>query len=204
MTSAIAIGAGLSVLPALGLAVVVVVQRRVVRELKKLACTESLTGLANRREFTRALDSEIARTSRTGRPFALIMVDVDGLKAINDRWGHRAGDCAIRRVANTLRVACRASDTAARVGGDEFAVVLPETDEVMARELLSRVHALLATHQRAGVVSVSGGVAEFPRDAATAEDLLAFADSELYERKRQPREDSARFELVVPAADARP
>lgn len=188
MTTPVALYSSLSTLLALGLAVVVLLQRRAALALKKLACTESLTGLANRREFESTLRAEISRTSRTGRPFVVMLIDVDRLKRINDTCGHRGGDRAILRVANTLRHSCRVTDMAARIGGDEFAVILPETDVTMARQFLARVHALLASHRRSGAVTVTAGIARYPHDGATAEHLLEAADRALYAEKwRRPR-----------------
>ncbi|HEV8410079.1 MAG TPA: GGDEF domain-containing protein [Gemmatimonadaceae bacterium] len=173
---------------ALLLAIELVLQRRAAHTLKKLASTEPLTGLANRREFTRLLESEVSRSLRSGRSFSVLLVDVDRLKPINDRCGHRAGDIAIRRVANALRVSCRVSDTAARVGGDEFAVILPESTDLVAGQFLARVRDVLAHHRRGGEISISGGVAQFPRDAHTAESLLDAVDAALYaDKQSRPR-----------------
>jgi diguanylate cyclase (GGDEF)-like protein len=179
---------GVSAVLALMLAIELVLQRRVARVLKKLACTEPLTGLANRRAFTNALDAEVSRSSRNGRSFSVLLVDLDRLKPINDRCGHRAGNIAILRVANALRVSCRVSDTAARIGGDEFAVILPESSDAVAAQLLARVRDVLTHHRRGGEITVSGGIAQFPRDAHGAESLLDVADDALYaEKARQPR-----------------
>src|ERR687889_296761 len=87
-----------------------------------------LTGLANRRRFERQLEREVARTERYGRPFCLLLVDIDNFKEVNDTQGHDAGDEALRRVANVIQSGTRGIDTGARIGGDEFAVILPETD----------------------------------------------------------------------------
>jgi diguanylate cyclase (GGDEF)-like protein len=188
-----------STLVTVALAAIVISQRRAARVLRKLACTDPLTGLSNRREFTRALDAEISRTSRTGRPFSVVLLDLDGLKLINDRFGHRAGDRAIRRVANALRVTRRVTDTAGRIGGDEFAVLLPESDHAHAVLFLERVRALLAGHRRSGMITVSGGVATHPRDGHTAEALLDRADGALYVEKRR-HSGAARTMHATPAA----
>ena len=202
MTMPDVIYAGGSALLALALTFIVILQRRAAAALKKLAGTESLTGLANRREFNAALQAEISRTSRTGRPFVVVLVDVDRLKRINDTCGHRAGDRAILRVANTLRSTCRLTDTAARIGGDEFAVILPETDTAMAMQFVARVHALLASHRRSGAVTISAGFARHPHDGATAEEVLDAADRALYAEKwRRPRSSTpASLPRLVPGA----
>ncbi len=195
------VSAGFTSVAALVLAITVLFQLRSARSLRKLACTDPFTGLANRREFTRALAGEIARTSRTGRPFTVVLVDLDRLKLINDRCGHRAGDRAIMRVANALRVACRATDTAGRIGGDEFAVILPETDELHAAHFLERVRTLAASHRRGGVVTVSGGVAQHPEDGHTSESLLEVADKKLYaEKQRQSRMTPPSVPRLTPGA----
>jgi diguanylate cyclase (GGDEF)-like protein len=170
---------------ALMLAAVVAAQRKATRLLRRLASTEPLTGLFNRREFERVLAREIARTSRTGRSFAVLLLDLDRLKSINDACGHLAGDRAIRRVAKALRTTCRLTDAAGRIGGDEFAVILPEANETAARQFLDRVEMLLKGHRRAGLLTVSGGVAVHPADGATAEMLLSAADAALYAEKRR-------------------
>jgi diguanylate cyclase (GGDEF)-like protein len=196
--------ATLSILLALSFASVALDLAREERRLRRLAGTDSMTGLANRREFVSALELEIARSSRTGRSFAVVLLDVDHLKAVNDCCGHRAGDRAILRVANALRVSRRMADTAARIGGDEFALILPDGDRATAQQFLSRARGLLSAHRRAGTVSVSGGAAEHPRDGATAEALLQAADVALYEEKRRdsrqtvPERSGATYAMSVP------
>lgn len=197
MIPLIGIPTGLAAVMALVLTMVVIAQRRAAEALRKLATTEPLTGLANRREIHRAIAAEIARSSRTGRPFAVVLIDVDRLKQINDTFGHRAGDRAILRVANALRVSRRAPDTAGRLGGDEFAVILPEAHEATGLRFLRRVRDVVASHRRAGIVTVSGGVAEHPRDGATAEALLEAADRALYaEKQRRSRQTPASIPRV--------
>jgi two-component system cell cycle response regulator len=188
MRAMIEFSAGLSAMLALVLAIELIIERRTARALKKLACTEPLTGLANRREFMRVLDSEISRNSRSGRKFSVLLIDLDRLKPINDRCGHRAGNRAILRVANAMRVSCRVIDTPARIGGDEFAVILPEASTADGERFLARVREVLAHHRRGGEVSISGGVSEHPRDGHGAESLLDIADGALYaDKERRPR-----------------
>jgi diguanylate cyclase (GGDEF)-like protein len=191
--------AGISALLAVALGIVVAAQRRVVRSLTALACLDPLSGLSNRREFMRVLDAELSRASRSGRALSVILIDLDRLKLINDRCGHRAGDRAILRVANALRVSRRASDTVGRIGGDEFAVVLPGADAAAALHFLARVDGVLARHRRAGTVTVSGGVAEYPREGATGEALLESADAAQYaEKQRRSRRTPASIPRLVP------
>jgi len=152
-------------------------------KVQLLAVTDPLTGLGNYRRLVEALDAEVKRTGRTGRPFAVLLLDLDQLKKINDRYGHLIGSQALCRVADVLRVFCRAIDTAARYGGDEFAVILPETTAAAARLVASRIRNRLATDSLQPPVSASIGVAVYPQDGETIEALLRTADRELYGMK---------------------
>jgi diguanylate cyclase (GGDEF)-like protein len=134
-----------------------------------------------------ALEAEIRRSQRTQRPFAVLLLDVDGLKRINDRHGHLVGSRALCRVAEVLHMSCRAVDTAARYGGDEFALVLPETDEAAARHVAARVSDRLKHDVDTPRITASIGVAVFPRDGSTAEGMLSGADGALYTMKGRPR-----------------
>jgi diguanylate cyclase (GGDEF)-like protein len=152
-------------------------------KVQLLAVTDPLTGLGNYRRLFEALDTEVKRTKRTGRPFAILLLDVDQLKKINDRYGHLTGSQSLCRIADVLRVFCRAIDTAARYGGDEFAVILPETTAAGARLVASRIRSRLATDSLQPQVSASIGVAVYPQDGETMEALLRTADCELYGMK---------------------
>jgi diguanylate cyclase (GGDEF)-like protein/PAS domain S-box-containing protein len=148
-----------------------------------LAVTDPLTGLGNYRKLVEALDAEVKRTGRTGRPFAVLLLDLDQLKKINDRYGHSVGSQALCRLADVLRVFCRAIDTATRYGGDEFAVILPETTAAAARVVASRIRGRLAMDRFQPTLSASIGVAVYPQDGETIEALLRIADRELYGMK---------------------
>jgi diguanylate cyclase (GGDEF)-like protein len=142
-----------------------------------------LTGLANYRRFIEALQSELERSGRTNRPFSILLMDLDKLKEINDRLGHQTGTRAICRVAEVLRQHCRAVDTAARYGGDEFALLLPETNDMAARRVASRIERHLESSTEEPKLSVSIGVATHPPSGSSAQHLLECADRELYTQK---------------------
>jgi diguanylate cyclase (GGDEF)-like protein/PAS domain S-box-containing protein len=142
-------------------------------KVQLLAVTDPLTGLGNYRRLVEAVDAEVKRTGRTGRPFAVLLLDLDQLKKINDRYGHLIGSQALCRLADVLRVFCRAIDTAARYGGDEFAVILPETTAAAARLVASRIRSRLATDTLQPPLSASIGVAVYPQDGETMEACFA-------------------------------
>ena len=152
-------------------------------KVQLLAVTDPLTGLGNYRRLVEALDAEVKRTGRTRRPFAILLLDLDQLKKINDRYGHLIGSQALCRLADVLRVFCRAIDTAARYGGDEFAIILPETTAAAARLVASRIRSRLATDSLQPPLSASIGMAVCPQDGETMEALLRAADRELYGMK---------------------
>ena len=158
-------------------------RKKAEEELQLLAVTDPLTGLGNYRRLVEALDAEVKRCGRTGRPFAVLLLDLDQLKKINDQSGHLIGSQALCRLADVLRVFCRAIDTAARYGGDEFVVILPETTAAAARLVASRIRSRLAKDSLQPPISASIGVAVYPQDGETMEALLRTADRELYEMK---------------------
>ncbi|PYU48897.1 MAG: hypothetical protein DMG53_06100, partial [Acidobacteria bacterium] len=162
-------------------------QHQLEDHLRQQAARDPLTGLANYRHLAEVLDMEIKRSARTGREFALLLFDLDGLKQINDRYGHLTGSHAICRVADGLSF-CRDIDTAARYGGDEFAVVLPETGTEAANQVAQRICESIANDGVGPVLSVSVGVAVYPHDGERIEALLRKADVVMYAMKAKKRE----------------
>jgi diguanylate cyclase (GGDEF)-like protein len=168
-------------------------QRTLEDQLRHQASSDSLTGLANHRRLFEVLHAEICRSTRTGREFSLLLLDLDRLKTINDHFGHLTGDRALCRLAQILKDCCRSIDTAARHGGDEFALVLPETGWAAATLVASRICDLLGKDAEEPALSVSVGLASFPKDAGTIGTLLYAADKSLYDMKAtQPRASGAR------------
>jgi len=160
------------------------------RLVERQAATDELTGLPNRRLFMRSLGAEIARAKRTGEAFGVVMLDLDDFKRVNDRFGHDAGDRALKVFADILRSAMRETDVAARIGGEEFACLLPSSDVAGAHGLAERVRSDLADcvialpDGREFSLTASLGIAAYP-EAKTAEGLLRAADLALYRAKSE-------------------
>ncbi|HEU4432375.1 MAG TPA: diguanylate cyclase [Pyrinomonadaceae bacterium] len=157
---------------------------------EEAAFTDHLTGLANRRRFERQLEREVGRVLRFERPFSLLMIDIDNFKNLNDTFGHDAGDDAIRRISRVLREGTRGIDLAARIGGEEFAVLLVETSQSGGLEVAERLRLAIKALETpsGGRITASFGVAECPTDAQTASGILKAADVALYEAKRTGRD----------------
>lgn len=172
-------------------------QRRHEQELEQLASTDALTGLANRHTFLERLDIELARIARGGPGGMLAMLDLDHFKRVNDRYGHAAGDAVLTHLAGILRRVLRREDMAARLGGEEFALLLPGTDAAGAATLGERLRSALEqshveTSKGEVRITTSIGLAPLVGDART---LLARADAALYQAKNNGRN------RVVMAAD---
>jgi diguanylate cyclase (GGDEF)-like protein len=182
-------------------------------ELKKLqlnAVTDPLTGLYNRRLFSEAFEKELNRARRYGQPLGLVILDLHRFKEVNDKHGHPRGDEVLRAAASTLKKALRTSDSAFRIGGDEFALLLPQTDAAQALALSRRVGTVFEesiAHFQIGVsVSMDHGVATFPQDGDQADLLIRVADERLYRLKHANHGKTpvtgSRTELAsAPAAD---
>jgi diguanylate cyclase (GGDEF)-like protein len=191
-------------------------------ELKKLqlnAVTDPLTGLYNRRLFSEAFEKELNRARRYGQPLGLVILDLHRFKEVNDKHGHPRGDEVLRAAATTLKKALRTSDSAFRIGGDEFALLLPQTDAAQALALSRRVGTVFEesiAHFQMGVsVSMDHGVATFPQDGDQADQLIRVADERLYRLKhanhgktpaggsRTELASAANAELATPAPSER-
>ncbi|HEY5227141.1 MAG TPA: GGDEF domain-containing response regulator [Opitutaceae bacterium] len=160
--------------------------------LRRLATRDELTGLSNRREYDRILAEEEDRARRFGNSLSLVVIDLDLFKAVNDAHGHAAGDAVLREASLRVAGAIRTVDRAARIGGEEFALVLVQTGREAALEVAKRaIAAVSASPIAAGgvflTVTASAGVAEFPSDAKTAADLFIAADTALYAAKARGR-----------------
>ena len=164
---------------------------KLLRRLQGLSETDSLTGLANHRKIHEHLALAHARAERYHTRFSVAMLDIDNFKPLNDTHGHQAGDAVLRQVAGLLREQTRASDIPGRCGGDEFLLILPETEPAEAASLADKLRTELASRPYvtpAGEpvrLSVSIGIAAYPLDGRTAEELLAVADANLYASKRR-------------------
>ncbi|HYH84346.1 MAG TPA: diguanylate cyclase [Pyrinomonadaceae bacterium] len=157
---------------------------------QEAAFTDHLTGLANRRRFERQLEREVARTQRYGHPFCLLLVDVDNFKDVNDTQGHETGDEALRLVGNAIQAGTRGIDTGARIGGDEFAVILPETNHARGIEVAERLCAAIRALEipSVGHITASIGIAELPSCADGGDNLKSVADAALYDAKHNGRD----------------
>lgn len=162
-----------------------IVEHEALELLEHRSVTDPLTGLFNRYHFDATMTREIARCRRYGAPLSLLLVDVDKLKVVNDRWGHHAGDQALSRVSVAIQKSLRGTDVAARLGGDEFAIILPDTDAVAGLIVATRIRRNLV-ESTSMMVTVSGGLVELPREAvqASSAQIMLVADHALYAAKK--------------------
>ncbi len=173
-------------------------QRRAREEALRLSRFDHLTGLYSRSFFTSTVEREIQRAARTGRPFAMLMFDLDGLKAANDRFGHDSGDRLLQAVADVLRGDIRVTDVAARYAGDEFVLLLPETDLAGALRVADKLRvdiSRLALSNDGSLMrtSASIGLVTYPEDGRTWAELIRRADLAMYEAKRRGRDQIVHY-----------
>jgi len=171
------------ILGCLGLALDITQQKKSEENMLYQATHDGLTGLFNYRVFFDSLEREVLRRQRSSGSFALLLIDLNDLKGINDRLGHLTGNRALKRIARVLKESCRASDLAARFGGDEFALLLVDANNVFARQVAARIDKILREDPQFPPLRVSIGVAVYPESATTAQELFEFADQLLYRNK---------------------
>jgi diguanylate cyclase (GGDEF)-like protein len=167
---------------------------RLFERTSQLSLTDELTGLDNRRRFNQVVDAEMDRTRRDGRPFSLVMIDLDEFKKHNDRFGHLSGDALLKSFADTFKSGLRRTDNAFRLGGDEFSIVLPGTHVSTAYQVVDRIRtkwqslALPEYPETTNPIGFSVGIAEFPDGVTNADELVSAADTRLYESKRAKKQ----------------
>jgi diguanylate cyclase (GGDEF)-like protein/PAS domain S-box-containing protein len=171
----------------IGVALDITDRKKTEEEILYQARHDALTNLANYREFMDKLEREVQRAERSHRPFTVLLLDLDELKRINDLWGHLTGNRALKRLAAVIGEECRSTDVPARFGGDEFAVVLIDSDEGMAQHVAQRIQNRLRADQEQPALGVSIGMGIYPDDGRTAADLIEAADRLLYRRKKELR-----------------
>jgi len=169
--------------------VVAVNQAHLFAQMQQQALTDALTGCYNRRSFELQLERDLRLATRLGQPLSLIMLDFDNFKNINDEAGHEAGDSALCMLADSLRAELRSVDTAARYGGDEFVIILPQADTEGALLVAERLRVRVEEMQVPGFgkVTSSFGVATFPNHASSRDTLVVAADRALYRSKNAGR-----------------
>jgi len=160
---------------------------RALAQLERAACFDTLTGVMNRRSFEVDVTRELGRVARHGGRFSLVILDLDGLKSVNDSLGHNAGDARLQALGAALRAMTRREDTAYRIGGDEFAVLLPEASPDQARRVMARVA------RTAEPARFSWGVAACPADGTTLGAVAGAADARLYRRRAAARRRGGPF-----------
>lgn len=176
---------------------------RFVEKMEEQAITDSLTGLLNHMEFQNRLIEEIDRSRRYGKMFSLLMLDLDHFKDVNDTYGHPIGDKVLKETAKILKTLLRSVDLAFRYGGEEFAILLPETDSQGARIIADRIRQEIGRRpiftrlEESTHVTISIGVSEFPQDADQREDLISAADQALYASKRNGRDRVSLYREVL-------
>ncbi len=179
---------------------------RLINAINELAIRDELTGLYNRREMNRLLDEDVDRFNRYGRPVSLVMLDIDRFKRVNDTYGHPVGDQVLVQLSRIIRDTVRTVDRSIRYGGEEFAIILPETHEAEANKVAERLRVNVAenafdceledgTHKQISV-TISLGLAEIPQDVVTQKALLVAADQALYAAKQGGRNQTVLYRSI--------
>lgn len=168
----------------LGSAMDITARKKTEEQIHYQARHDALTGLANYREFMDRLEQEVRRAERSHHSFTVLLLDLDGLKRINDLHGHLAGNRALQRLAAVMNEHCRSTDLAVRYGGDEFALLMIDSDKGMAEQVAHRIENGLQSDQGKPPISVSIGIGLYPQDGRTAAELIEAADQQLYQYKR--------------------
>jgi diguanylate cyclase (GGDEF)-like protein len=181
--------------------------RRSLEQERQAARTDALTGALNRRSFFEAAEMEIKRARRHRHPFTVAYLDIDDFKELNDRFGHSAGDAALRALTDTLRGGVREIDSVARLGGDEFVLLMPETDDAAARSVVTRVRECLTrvAAENGWPISFSVGVVTWTTPPRTVDMMIKQADDTMYEVKNTGKNRIAHLKISgEPAAEAEP
>ena len=173
-----------TIIGCIGMALDITERKRTEDEIRFRASHDGLTGLANYREFYESLEREVRRAERTRQPFALLLLDLDDLKSINDRFGHLTGNRALNRLARVTKEHCRGTEIAARYGGDEFAILLLDANAERAQNAAERIASCLRQQTDSPALSVSIGFSIYPADGLSAPELLEAADKRLYQNKK--------------------
>ena len=161
--------------------------------LQTLAITDPVTGLTNHRFFQERINEELERSLRHKRVFSLIMIDIDHFKKFNDQYGHPEGDKALAKIAQLIKTATRTADSLSRYGGEEFAMILPETNKLAAKDVAERIrkdleNAAICGDEACFNMTLSLGVASFPEDGKSAAEIINRADQALYTAKKNGRD----------------
>jgi diguanylate cyclase (GGDEF)-like protein/PAS domain S-box-containing protein len=173
-----------TIIGCIGMALDITERKKTEDEIRFRASHDGLTGLANYREFFESLEREVRRAERTRQPFALLLLDLDDLKYVNDRFGHLTGNRALNRLARVMKEQCRGTEVPARYGGDEFAILLLEADAIRAQNVAERIGSCLRLQTDSPALSVSIGFSVYPADGVSAPELLEAADKRLYQSKK--------------------
>ena len=179
------------ILGCIGVGLDITKRKRTEEQVRYQATHDALTGLSNYREFMDTLERELRRAERSHHSFTVLLLDLDDLKRINDRQGHLMGNKALNRLAKVMKEQCRVTDLAARYGGDEFAMVLIDSDHRMAEHVAQRIEACVRDDGEEPSIGVSIGMAVYPGDGRTGQELLEAADRQLYGRKKIGRSKNA-------------